>query len=152
VTFEIDANGILSVNAVEKSTNSSKNITITNDKGRLSKEDIETMLKDAEHFKEEDERNAQRIESRNGFETYLYNVKSSVVDGSEAVVPEGDKEQIKKIIEDNLAWLDSNQMASSAEYEDKKKDVEGVVNGLLQKAAAGAPPPAASGEPTVEEI
>ena len=147
VTFEIDANGILSVNAVEKSTGSSKNITITNDKGRLSKEEIENMLNDAERFKEEDERNAKRIESRNNFENYLYGLKSTIVDNDESQLSPDDKEHIKTIVEQNIAWLDANQMASSSEYDDKKKEVEDMATKIFAKAGGGA-----AGGPTVEEI
>jgi L1 cell adhesion molecule like protein len=148
VTFEIDANGILSVNAVEKSTGSSKNITITNDKGRLSKEEIENMLNDAERFKEEDERNAKRIESRNNFENYLYGLKSTIVDNDESQLSPDDKEHIKTIVEQNIAWLDANQMASSSEYDDKKKEVEDMATKIFAKASGGG----AAGGPTVEEI
>jgi L1 cell adhesion molecule like protein len=148
VTFEIDANGILIVNAVEKSTGSSKNITITNDKGRLSKEEIENMLNDAERFKEEDERNAKRIESRNNFENYLYGLKSTIVDNDESQLSPDDKEHIKTIVEQNIAWLDANQMASSSEYDDKKKEVEDMATKIFAKASGGG----AAGGPTVEEI
>ena len=150
VTFEIDANGILSVNAVEKSTNSSKNITITNDKGRLSKEDIDTMLKDAERFKEEDERQAKRVEAKNNLENYLYSLKSDVLENNEMKLSEADKDKLKGVVDENLSWLDANQMASDEEYNEKRSEVEEVVNSMLI-AAAGVGGAGAS-EPKVEEV
>ena len=80
VTFDIDANGILNVSAVEKSTNKENKITITNDKGRLSKDEIEKMVKDAERYKNEDEAQKDRIAAKNGLESYAYNMKSTVED------------------------------------------------------------------------
>jgi L1 cell adhesion molecule like protein len=132
VTFEIDANGIMNVSAIEKSTGSSKNITITNDKGRLSKEDIEAMVKDAEKFKEEDEKNAARIEARNGFESFLFNTKATVTDEN-VKIPITDKEKIKAVVDENVAWLEANQMASENEYKEKQKEVEMVVNPVMQQ-------------------
>merc|ERR1712114_169095 len=80
VTFDIDANGILNVSAVDKSTNKQSKITITNDKGRLSKEDIEKMVNDAEKFKAEDEKQKERIAAKNGLESYCFNMKSTLDD------------------------------------------------------------------------
>jgi L1 cell adhesion molecule like protein len=131
VTFEIDANGILNVSAQEKSSGSTKNITITNDKGRLSKEDIESMVKDAEKYKEEDEKNAARIGAKNGLESYLFNTKSTVGD-DKVKIPDDDKNKIKTVVDEAISWLDSNQMASESEYNDKQKEVEAVVNPIMQ--------------------
>ena len=80
VTYDIDANGILTVSSVEKSTGKENKITITNDKGRLSKEDVERMVAEAEKFKEEDDKNAARIEAKSKLENYCYSVKNSMND------------------------------------------------------------------------
>ena len=151
VTFELDANGILTVTAVEKSTGNKKNITITNEKGRLSKDEIEDMLKDAEKFKEEDKRNAERVEARNGLESYLFNLKNTVVDDSNVKLADEDKSKIKDVVDTGIAWLDSNQQASKEEYEDKQKETEGVVNPILTKMYSQAAHAAQDG-PNVAEV
>ncbi len=155
VTFEMDANGILSVTAAEKSTGKAKNITITNEKGRLSKEDIEAMVKDAERFKEEDRMNAERIEARNNLESYLYNLKSTVVDDNAAKLPDEDKKKIAGLVEEGMAWWDGNQSAPKEAFDAKQKELEGVINPILVKMYAGgggAEPGAEAGSPTVEEV
>lgn len=133
VTFEIDANGIMSVAAAEKSTGVTKNITITNDKGRLSKDDIESMLKDAETFKEEDRKNGERIEAKNSLESYLFNVKSTISDNKDIKMDEDDKTTITDAVDEGIAWLDANQMASKEEYVAKNEDISKVVNPVLAK-------------------
>jgi L1 cell adhesion molecule like protein len=136
VTFEIDANGIMAVTAVEKSSGSKKDITITNDKGRLSKEAIEQMLSDAEKFKEEDKKSAERIEARNGLESFLYNIKSTVVDNADSKIGEDDKSKIKTMVDDGIEWLEKNQMASKEEYDGKKEEINEVVNTVIGAMAA----------------
>ncbi len=126
VAFEVDANGILNVSAVEKSTNNKKNITITNDKGRLSKEDIEEMVKNAEKFREEDKKNAERVEAKNSLENYVYNIKNTLSNNKV-----GENKEISEIIENTIKWLDENQMASKEEYEDKQKDIEAIINPII---------------------
>ncbi len=151
VTFEMDANGILSVTAAEKSTGKAQNITITNEKGRLSKDDIEAMVKDAERFKDEDRKNAERIEARNNLESYLYNLKSTVVDDNAAKLPEEDKKKIADLVEEGMGWWDAHQDASKEVFDAKQKELEGVVNPILVKMYAGG----AGGEPggpVVEEV
>jgi L1 cell adhesion molecule like protein len=160
VTFEIDANGILTVTAVEQSTGTKKNITITNDKGRLSKDEIEEMLQNAEKFKEEDRKNAERIEARNSLESYLYNLKNTIVESKEVKMPTDDKEKINKIVNDGISWLDNNQMASKEEYDSQREDIEKVVNPIMSqmyqnmtgdsKIPTGNMPN--STEPVVEEV
>lgn len=156
VTFEMDANGILSVTAAEKSTGKAKNITITNEKGRLSKEDIEAMVKDAERFKEEDRKNAERIEARNNLESYLYNLKATVVDDNAAKLPDEDKKTIGDLVQNGMAWWDANQNASKEDFDAKQKELEGAINPILMKmyAGGGGAPPGGASEagPTVEEV
>ena len=169
VTFDIDANGILNVSAVEKSTGKENKITITNDKGRLSQDEIERMVSEAEKYKAEDDANKNRIEAKNGLENYCYSLKSSI--GSEEVkdkIPADDKKKLEDAIEDAIKWLDSNPSAEKEEYEEKQKSLEGIAMPILQSMAgaaggmppggmpgAGAAPPAddgGAGGPTIEEI
>jgi len=159
VTFELDANGILTVTAVEKSTGNKQNITITNEKGRLSKDEIEDMLKDAEKFKEDDKRNADRIEARNGLESYLYNLKGTILEDANVKLPEEEKATIKVVVDEGIAWLEDNQQASKEEYDDKQKEAESKVNPILVKMYAGAGAGAGAGadtappaEPVVSDV
>ncbi|AGO12527.1 AaceriAER187Wp [[Ashbya] aceris (nom. inval.)] len=175
VTFDIDANGILNVSAVEKGTGKSNKITITNDKGRLSKEDIERMVSEAEKFKEEDEREAERVQAKNGLEAYAFNLKNTIEEsGFKDKVGEDDYKKLQTAAQDTISWLDSSQAASTEEYKDKQKELEDVANPIMTKfySAGGAPPggapaggfpgaggpggpaPGAGGDsgPTVEEV
>merc|ERR1712003_45390 len=139
VCFDIDANGILNVSALEKSTGKENKITITNDKGRLSQDEIERMVSEAEKFKAEDDANRNRIEAKNGLENYCYSLKSSI--SSEEVagkIPEDQKAHLDATIEDTIAWLDANPAAEKEEYEEKQKDLEGVAMPILQNMAGGA--------------
>jgi len=140
VTFDIDANGILNVSAIEKSTGKEDKITITNDKGRLSQEEIERMVSEAEKFKAEDDANRNRIEAKNGLENYCFSLKSSI--DSEQVkdkIDAGDKKTLEDKIEETTKWLDANQSAEKEEYEEKQKELEGIALPILQKMGGGAP-------------
>merc|ERR1712125_182783 len=114
VCFDIDANGILNVSALEKSTGKEQKITITNDKGRLSQDEIERMVEEAEKYKAEDDANKNRVEAKNQLENYCYSLKTSV--GSDEVkdkIPADDKEKLDKAIEETISWLDSNASAET---------------------------------------
>jgi heat shock protein 1/8 len=112
VTFDIDANGILNVSAEDKTTGKKNKITITNDKGRLSKDDIERMVKDAEKFKVEDEKNKERIEAKNGLENYAYSLRNTLKDDKVAgKMDSEDKEKLEKAIDEAVKWLEHNQTA-----------------------------------------
>jgi len=139
VTFDIDANGILNVSALEKSTGKENKITITNDKGRLSQDEIERMVAEAEKYKAEDDANKNRIEAKNGLENYCYSLKSSI-EGEEVKdkIPEEDKTALTEAIEDAIKWLDANPTAEKEEYEEKQKSLEGVAMPILQKMAGAA--------------
>ncbi|VVT45228.1 uncharacterized protein SAPINGB_P000680 [Magnusiomyces paraingens] len=179
VTFDIDANGILNVFAVEKGTGKSSKITITNDKGRLSKEDIERMVSEAEKYKDEDEKESKRIAAKNGLESYAYSLKNTISEEKfKEKVSESDREKLEKQITETIEWLDSNQTATTEEFTDRQKELEGVANPIMTgfyQGAGGAPgggmpggfpggfpgaapgsaPGGASGEgsgPTVEEV
>merc|ERR1712107_209735 len=125
VTLDIDVNGILNVSAVDKSTNKGNKITITNDQGRLSKEDIERMVNDAEKFKAEDEKQKERIAAKNGLESYCFNMKSTIDDENlKAKISEEEKKTIISKCDEALKWLESNQLGEVDEFQDKQKELE----------------------------
>ncbi|CAN3476354.1 heat shock protein Ssa1p [Diutina catenulata] len=166
VTFDLDANGILNVSAVEKGTGKTQKITITNDKGRLSKEDIERMVSEAEKFKEEDEAEAARVQAKNGLEAYAYSLKNSINDGEmKDKIGADDKATLEKAIDDVTSWLDTAQSATKDEYADRQKELESVANPIMSKAygAGGVPggmpggmpggaPEGSTDGPSVEEV
>merc|ERR1712130_351240 len=142
VTFDIDANGILNVSAVDKSTNKQSKITITNDQGRLSKEEIERMVNDADKFKADDEKQKERITAKNGLESYCFNMKSTLDDENlKEKISEDEKRTMSSKCDDALKWLDSNQLAEVDEFQDKQKEVEAVCNPIISKLyqQGGAP-------------
>jgi heat shock protein 5 len=141
VTFEIDANGILQVSAEDKGTGKAEKITITAEKGRLSEEDIERMVKEAEEFADEDAKVKDRIDGRNGLEGYLYNVKNSIEDEEKGVggkISAEDKDTVSEAVKEALEWLDDNQEAEKEDYEEKQKEVEKIVNPIMQNVYQGA--------------
>lgn len=144
VTFDLDANGIMNVSAVEKGTGKTHKITISNDKGRLSKEEIERMLSEAEKYKEEDEAEAGRIQAKNGLESYAYSLKSTINEGKLPISDE-DKKTIEEKVGEVITWLDNNQTAEKDEYESQQKELEAVATPIMKGAyessggAGGAP-------------
>jgi heat shock protein 1/8 len=134
VTFDLDANGIMNVSAVEKGTGKSNKIVITNDKGRLSKEEIERMLSEAEKYKEEDEAEAARIGAKNALESYAYSLRNTLSDPKfDEKLEAGDKEKLKSEIDKTVAWLDESQQATKEEYESQQKELEAVANPIMMK-------------------
>lgn len=131
VTFEVDANGILNVAAEDKGTGKKEKITITAEKGRLSQDDIERMVKEAEEFAEQDKAVKAKIDARNQLETYCYNMKSTVEDKMKDKIEEEDKEKITAAVKEALEWLDENPDAEPDEYKDKLKEVEDVCNPII---------------------
>jgi len=178
VTFDIDANGILNVSACDKSTGKQNKITITNDKGRLSKEEIERMVSDAETFKAEDEKQKERISAKNGLESYCFNMKTTIEDEKlKDKIAEDERKVINDKCDDAIKWLDANQLAEVEEFTEKQKEIEAVCNPIITKlyqagggapggmpggmggmpdmgAGGGAPPGAGQGGagPTIEEV
>ncbi|KAL6931202.1 probable Heat shock protein SSA2 [Hanseniaspora guilliermondii] len=148
VTFDIDANGILNVSAVEKGTGKSEKITITNDKGRLSQEEIDRMVNEAEKYKEEDEKEAKRIQSKNQLESMAYSLKNTLSESGDKI-DEADKKTLEDKCSEIISWLDDNTTATEEEYSDKQKELEAVSNPIMQKlyAAGGAPGAAPGGAP-----
>lgn len=181
VTFDIDANGILNVSAVDKSTGRENKITITNDKGRLTKEDIERMVRDAEKYKDEDDKQKDRVAAKNALEGYCFNMKQTLDEPNlKDKIPEEDRKKISDECEETLKWLEANQLAEKEEFEHRQKDLEAICKPVITKmyeaagaaggaggmpggmpggfpgAPGGAPPGAAptggSGGPTIEEV
>uniref|UniRef100_A0A0K8TQ44 Heat shock 70 kDa protein cognate 4 n=1 Tax=Tabanus bromius TaxID=304241 RepID=A0A0K8TQ44_TABBR len=154
VTFDIDANGILNVTALERSTNKENKITITNDKGRLSKEDIERMVNEAEKYRTEDEKQKETVTAKNSLESYCFNMKATLdEDNLKGKISDGDKTTILDKCNETIKWLDANQLADKEEYEHRQKELEAVCNPIITKlyqSAGGAPPggmPGAGGFP-----
>ena len=142
VSFDIDANGIMNISAADKSTGKSNKITITNDKGRLSKEQIEEMLKKAEEFKDEDNKKRENIEAKNGIENYLYNLKNTFTKKEDSPkIFDEIKEEVDPMIEEGLKWLEDNSKESTETYKNKQKELEEKINPLMQKLYQQQTPP-----------
>jgi len=160
VTFDIDANGILNVSAADKAGGKSEKITITNDKGRLSSEDIEKMVADAEKFKAEDDVQKERISAKNGLESYCFNMKSTVEDDKfKGKISESDLKTISEKCQETIGWLDQNQTAEIDEYKHKQKEIEGICNPIVSKLYQqgeapqnGMPSGQTNSGPNVEEV
>merc|ERR1711904_443168 len=170
VTFDIDANGILNVSAQDKSTGKSNQITITNEKGRLSQAEIDRMVQEAEKFRAEDEQNRSKVEAKNGLENYCFTMRNTLNEEKlKDKFDASDKEKIEAAVQEALDWLDKNQLAEKDEFEGKQKELEGVANPIMMKvyqAAGGGDMPAGgmpgggfgggapggAGGPTVEEV
>jgi len=175
VTFDIDANGILNVTALEKSTNKENKITITNDKGRLSKEDIERMVNEAEKYRTEDEKQKETVAAKNALESYCFNMKATMdEDNLKGKIADADKTLIMDKCNETIKWLDGNQFAEKEEFEHRQKELEGICNPIITKlyqgaggapggmppggfpggmpGAGGAAPGAGGAGPTIEEV
>ncbi|KAL2460964.1 Heat shock 70 kDa protein 5 [Abeliophyllum distichum] len=147
VTFDIDANGILNVAAEDKTAGVKNKITITNDKGRLSKEDIEKMVQDAERYKAEDEEVKKKVEAKNALENYAYNMRNTVKDEKFASkLDPSEKQKIESAVEEAIEWLDRNELAEVDELEDKLKELEGICNPIISKMYQGGGSDASMGE------
>jgi len=157
VSFDIDANSILNVSAVEKSSGKKQNIVITNDKDRLSKEEIDRMVADAEKYKGEDDAQKERIEAKNALESYAFNLKSSLEnDNVKSKISEADRSKVCDKCKEVLDWLDSNQMAEKDEFEHQRKELEDLATPIVKNLYANGPTAnsnnASAGGPTVEEV
>jgi len=141
VTFEIDANGILQVSAEDKGTGKAEKITITNDKGRLSQEEIDRMVQEAKEYEEEDKKVKEKIDAKNSLESYIYNIKNTINDEDKIKdkLSDEDKETLEEIVKTTTEWIDENSSAEKEEFDDKQKEVEKTVNPIMSKLyAAGA--------------
>jgi L1 cell adhesion molecule like protein len=139
VTFDVNADGIMNVSAQDKSTGNVKKITIKNEKGRLSQEDIDGMVKDAEKFKDQDEIVRKKVEAKNGLEGYCFGVRNSLNNEQFSnAISQADKDAINKEINDCLCWIESNSDGSPEEMENKRKEVEEKIMPMMQRAYQGA--------------
>ncbi|CAD5186181.1 unnamed protein product [Musa acuminata subsp. malaccensis] len=166
VCFDIDANGILNVTAEDKTTGHKNKITITNDKGRLSKEEIEKMVRESEKYKADDEEHKKKVEAKNALENYAYNMRNTIRDDKiSSKLSPGDKKKIEDAIDETIKWLDNNQLAEADEFEDKMKELESLCNPIIAKmyqnggagmdegrAKGGATAGAGGAGPTIEEV
>nr|AXU24969.1 heat shock protein 70-3 [Tytthus chinensis] len=162
VTFDLDANGILNVTAKDNSSGRSRNIVIKNDKGRLSKEEIDRMVNDAERYKAEDEMQRERVAARNQLEGYIFSVKQAIDEAGDKLSPQ-DKETARSKCDDALKWLDNNSLAEKEEYEHKLKELQRECVEFMKKIHQGGQqqPNTSCGQqsyrpnnsgPTVEEV
>lgn len=147
VTFDVDRNGILNVSAVDKGTGKSEKITITNDKGRLTPEEIERMIAEAEKFAEEDKKTKEKVDARNALEGYLHSMKTTVEDKDKLAdkIEEDDKKTILDKVTEAQEWLTTNPDADAEEMRDKLKDVEAVCNPIISKVYGQTGGPGAGG-------
>ncbi|KAJ9518429.1 hypothetical protein QJQ45_018460 [Haematococcus lacustris] len=168
VVFDIDANGILNVSAEDKTTGIKNKITITNDKGRLSKDEIERMVQEAEKYKADDEALKKKVDAKNGLENYAYNMRNTIREEKvTTAIGADDKQKIEKALQEAMDWLDHNQQAEVEEFEHKLKELEDLCNPIITKmyqgaggaaaaagaGGAGAPPPRSAGAgPKIEEV
>jgi heat shock protein 1/8 len=138
VTFDIDANGILNVSASDKSTGKSNKITITNDKGRLSKEDIERMVEEAEKYKSEDEKTRQRIEAKNSLENYAYNIRTTVRDEkTKNKISENDRSIIENKVKEVIEFIETSEKSEKEEFEEKEKELKSIADPIIAKLYQG---------------
>ena len=160
VTYDVDANGILNVSAAEKSTGKSQKITITNEKGRLSKEDIERMVSDAEALAEEDKKAMERVEAKNELESYLYNARNTVrEDKTKEKLSAEDVETAEATLKEHIEWLDTHSDESKDTYKDRYKAAEEAIRPILMKlygakdmSGEGSVPDMSAPAPKVEEV
>jgi len=154
VTFEIDANGVLQVSAEDKGTATKEKITITNDQNRLTPEDIEQMIKDAEMFADEDKKLKERVEARNELESYAYSLKNQINDKEKlgAKITDEDKEKIEEAVNEKISWLEENQEAEGEDFKTQKKELEEIVQPIIAKLYQGGAPPPGAGEPEEEDF
>jgi len=148
VTFELDANGILQVSAEDKGTGKSESITITNDKGRLSQEEIDRMVKEAEDFADEDKKVKDRIDAKNSLESFVYNIKNTIGDEEKVKdkLSEEDKETLEAETKKVIDWMEENPSADKEEYDEKQKEIEKISNPIFSKLYQGGGGPGAGGE------
>lgn len=149
VTFDVDANGVLNVSAEDKANGVKNNIRITNDTGRLSKEEIERMVQDAEKYKVEDEEHTKKIKAMGALENYTYNMRNSIRNEMySSKLPAADKKRMEDAIRQSFQWLDGNRFAEVDEFEDKIKVLEGICNPIFAKMNRTGGGPNRMGEDT----
>merc|ERR1719327_979186 len=139
VTFDLDANGVMNVSAKDKASGKDSNIQITNDKGRLSQDDIERMVKEAEKYAAEDDLMKEKVEAKNALENYSYSMRNSINDEKmKDKIEAADRETVENAIKETTDWLDANQSAEKDEYDAKQKELEAICNPIMMKLYRGA--------------
>merc|ERR1712124_36185 len=134
VTFEVDSNGILQVTAADKGTGKSEKITITSEKGRLTEKEIQRMIKEAEENAVQDRIVKERVESRNGFESYLYGLKSHMEDEDRSRnLSSEDKRELLDLVDEKLDWMEENPEAAKEDFEEQQKEVEQIATPLMRQ-------------------
>lgn len=156
VAFDVDENSILHVSARDKATSKVESITITNDRGALSKEEIDRMVKEAEEYEEEDKKVKERVEARNGLESLAYNLRNQINDEEKLAkkLDEDEKSTIDEAVKEVIDWLDENPSAEKEDYEEKQKDLQNKVNPIISKvygSAGGAGGAAPGAEEDVDD-
>ncbi|XP_063703063.1 heat shock protein 70 B2-like [Culicoides brevitarsis] len=160
VTFDLDANGILNVSAKEMSTGNAKNIQIKNDKGRLSQAEIDRMLAEAERYKDEDDKQREKVAARNQLEGYCFSLKQAVEQAGDKLTDQ-EKQTVKDRCEETIRWLDANTLADKEEFEHKMKELQQVCSPIMTKMHGGGPQASCGQQaggfggrsgPTVEEV
>lgn len=136
VTFQVDANGLLQVEAIDKGSGKAENISISADKGRLSEDEIERMVEEAKQYAEEDRTIKERVDARNGLESYLYNLKNTLDDSNDKLSPQ-DRKDLEDMIDESLDWFEDNANADKDEYLEKQREVEQVANPVMRQMYAG---------------
>jgi len=141
VSFEVDANGILQVSAEDKGTGKLEQITITAEKGRLSEDEINRMIREAEEFEEEDRKIKERVDAFNGLESYVHNLKNQVEDDEKGLADKlslEEKKELGDLIEDTLDWMEDNPEADKTILDEKKREIENIVNPMMRKMYSGS--------------
>lgn len=158
VTFDLNADGILNVSAKDNSTGRSEKITITNDKGRLSKAEIDRMLAEAEKYREDDEKQKEKIAARNQLESYIFGCKQAVEEAPAGKLSDSDKQQVKSKCSAAMSWLDANNLAEKEEFDHQLKELQQVCGPIMAKmhsaggTGTGSSHPGPQRGPTVEEV
>ncbi|PSN49645.1 Heat shock 70 kDa protein cognate 4 [Blattella germanica] len=156
VTFDIDANGIMNVTAEDKSTKKQNKITITNDKGRLTKEQIDRMVREADQYQQEDDKQKERIAAKNSLESYCFSLKNTVEDTRlKNKISDSDRDVVMQRCNSVISWLDTNQMAEKDEFEHQRKELERICMPIMKKLhMSGSRSRDAPGQegPTIEEV
>eukprot|EP00099_Drosophila_melanogaster_P015498 NP_524339.1 heat shock protein cognate 2 [Drosophila melanogaster] len=155
VAFDLNADGILNVNAKDNSTGKSEKITISNDKGRLSKAEIDRMLSEAEKYKVEDDRQRERVQSKNNLEAYIYACRQAVDDAPSGVLSETERSKVRDKCSSEASWLDKNSLAEKEEFESHLKECQRICTPIMSKIHGGKKGKSSMGKgshPTVEEV
>jgi L1 cell adhesion molecule like protein len=150
ITYEVDANSILTVTARETSSGKSEKLSVTGG-SKMSQDEIEKMVDEAKKFEEEDKKNFERVDAKNGLESYAYNIQGMISDdNTKNVLSQDDLKTVESKCDETIKWLDENQNTTKEEYENKKNELESVVNPIMSKMYGGGqmPPNGMNNQPS----